>query len=387
MTGLMSTSTARSGQTIDIQLVTTEEGPASFPEFREGAMVMANYVNAHGGIRGAKLNITTCNTNGTPEASVACANSAVDHHAVAQFVAFDLSVDSEVPVLSEAGIPLVLGISAGSKITTLNPDVTALNPSATALQLAPLKYAASQGAKSFGEAAINAPTVVSTIPPIVNPAAKALGVPVHFSYLNPTVPDYTSMITALKAAKVDWIFTHFPEAGCTQFLSAAKRLGYSGNIVLSTCTQFIAAEPSGAAGSYLTGPVYPYLGSASAPESIKPQLSSYGQAMTAAGKPASVTNAPGAQAGYAGMGNFIATLQSIPTNQPITPSSIKAALHSAKFTGFFGNKIDCTGAAALPDDTASCSLSVPMVKVVKGGPKPTIVPVAGGILNYASFRK
>lgn len=387
MTGLLSTSTARSGQTIDVQLVTTEQGAAPFPEFREGAMAMANYVNAHGGIQGAKLSISVCDTNATPEAAVACANSAIDHHDAAEFVAFDLSVDSEIPILSQAGIPVVLGISAGSKITTMNPDVTALNPSATALQVAPLKYAVSQGAKGFGEAAINAPTVIATIPPIVNPAAKALGVPVHFSYLNPSVPNYTSIVEALKAAHVDWIYGHFSEGGCNQFLSAAQSAGYSGHVIFSTCTQFITADQSAAPGTYVTGPVYPYLGDASAPESIKPQLSAYGQAMTAAGYPASETEKPDTQAGYAGMGNFIVTLQRIPTSQPITASSIKAALHSDNFTGFFGNQINCTGAAALPNDTASCSLTVPLVKVVQGGSNPTVVPVDGGLLDYGTFLK
>jgi branched-chain amino acid transport system substrate-binding protein len=381
---LTTTSTARSGQTINIELVTTEKGAVSLPQFREGAVGVTNYVNAHGGINGAKIKLDICSTDSTPEGSIACANTAIDNHDVAEFVAVDLAADASVPKLSQAGVPMVMDFPAGT-ITGTNPDVTVFSGSAPAQIAGPFKYFAGQGGKSFAVVTVDEPAGHETIPPVTDPTSKALGIPIHDFYVNQTNPDFNSIILALKNAHADYVFVPLPEGQCTSLLSAANSLSFNGHLIFSSCSQYIAADSSASVGTYLTSPVYPYVGATEAPPAIKSQLETYGQVMSAAGYPASEYSSGDVLVGYAGMGDFIAVLQTIPASTPITASTAKSALHTAKFLGLFGEPMDCTGANAVRTDLTACTSSFPLVQVTKGGATPTLVPVGPGIFNEEAF--
>ena len=67
-----------SGETIKIGLSNDEGGAFSLPEFRVGAEVGAKYINDHGGINGAKIELVNCLSDASPEGAVNCANQFVE---------------------------------------------------------------------------------------------------------------------------------------------------------------------------------------------------------------------------------------------------------------------------------------------------------------------
>ena len=89
--------TTVTGKTIRMGLVNMDAGPFAFPEFRIGAEVAIDQINATGGIDGATIDVVSCSTDLTPEASVDCANQLVEADVAVAFTAIDLASDAALP--------------------------------------------------------------------------------------------------------------------------------------------------------------------------------------------------------------------------------------------------------------------------------------------------
>src|SRR5512132_1496280 len=73
-----SVGTEATGEPIAIGFVNSEGGAFSVPELRVGNEVAADYINARlGGVDGRPVHVTRCATDGSPEASIDCANQFV----------------------------------------------------------------------------------------------------------------------------------------------------------------------------------------------------------------------------------------------------------------------------------------------------------------------
>ncbi len=82
-----------------------EGGSISLPDVRIGFEAGVKYVNEHlGGINGHPLKAINCKTDGTPEASVSCANQFVEQKVVAAVQGADFGADAMLPVLKSAGL-------------------------------------------------------------------------------------------------------------------------------------------------------------------------------------------------------------------------------------------------------------------------------------------
>jgi len=108
----------RTGQTIKIGLSNDEAGSFSLPEFRIGAEVGAKYVNDHGGINGAKIELTECTSDASPEGAVNCANQFVEKKVDIASYGIEVAIDAGLPVYDGANIPLVTPAAYGSKQRT-----------------------------------------------------------------------------------------------------------------------------------------------------------------------------------------------------------------------------------------------------------------------------
>jgi branched-chain amino acid transport system substrate-binding protein len=366
-------------------VVTTEKGAAAIPQFREGAVAAADWTNQHGGVNGAKLKLHICSTDATPEASISCANDAIDRHVTVDFVAVDLAADASLPKIAQAGIPMVMDFPAGS-LTATNPDVRVFYASSPAAIAGPFKYFAGQGAKGLAVVTVDVPAAHQTIPPTADPIAAALKLPNKNIYINTTTPDFNSAILELKSAHADTVFVPLPEGMCSSLVSTAKTLGYTGRLIQSGCTQWVGTDGATADGQFLTSGVYPYNAIATAPTAIKAQLQTYATAMKAAGFGSDVSSGDGV-VGYAGFADLVSALQTIPSNSAITASSAKAAIDSAKFMGFTGIPMDCTGTNSVKADKTACTSAIVLLKVTKGGASPTFAPVGQGVYDVGPFLK
>jgi hypothetical protein len=84
------------------------QGPA-YPNILETATLYEQWINAHGGIAGHPLQVTTCDAKGTPAGATACAHEAVSNGDVAVVGSFTFTGDDIVPIL-EAGHTAYFGL-------------------------------------------------------------------------------------------------------------------------------------------------------------------------------------------------------------------------------------------------------------------------------------
>ncbi|WP_031478788.1 ABC transporter substrate-binding protein [Streptomyces bicolor] len=73
------------------------------------AQAYARWVNAHGGLKGRKLKVLTCNDHNDSVAAAKCADRAVEENAVAVIGSYSQFGDTFLPSLEGAGIPYIGG--------------------------------------------------------------------------------------------------------------------------------------------------------------------------------------------------------------------------------------------------------------------------------------
>ena len=71
-----------------IGLINTEGGVFSIPDYRIGAEVAFDKINANGGINGAKIETVVCLSDASPEGSINCANKMVEEKVAVYFFFF-----------------------------------------------------------------------------------------------------------------------------------------------------------------------------------------------------------------------------------------------------------------------------------------------------------
>src|SRR6266852_7357133 len=104
-------SAAPSGSTV--RVVFEDLGPAApaavEPVEDSGALTVfkaaADYVNAHGGAGGHKIQVDTCHDQADPSLSTTCARQAVANHDVAVVAPLILTSGNVIPILAQAHIP------------------------------------------------------------------------------------------------------------------------------------------------------------------------------------------------------------------------------------------------------------------------------------------
>src|SRR5260370_4037404 len=106
-----SSDAAPSGSTVRVMF--EDLGPAApaavEPVDDHGALTVfkaaADYVNAHGGAGGHKIQVDTCYDQADPNLSATCARQAVANHDVAVVAPLILTSDNVIPILAQGHIP------------------------------------------------------------------------------------------------------------------------------------------------------------------------------------------------------------------------------------------------------------------------------------------
>lgn len=96
------------GDPIVIGFINNEGGAFSVPELRVGSEVAETYINEQlGGVNGRPIEVDRCATDGTPESAIDCVNGFIERGVVAVIEGTDLGADAVLPLLTDAGIPML----------------------------------------------------------------------------------------------------------------------------------------------------------------------------------------------------------------------------------------------------------------------------------------
>ena len=321
--------------------------------FRSQAAV--KYVNTQlHGVSGKSISLVVCDSDGTPETNVNCANTFVQSGVVAVVDGYDAGAGAELPVLHSAGIPLVGQIA---KDATSDHDQKSyfFGPPDAAFAVGPLQLMAQKHLKKVAFAAMDIPSYHAYFNQDILPAAAKLGLNATVSYYEPTNPNWSVIAATLasKQAQVSGLVAA-PQSDCTSLLEALRNTGYSGKIVLGACSDFISqAGMAKATGVWsYTGNWLPSMAS-HAPALVRSQIGIYKAAMKASGKPTIMDEqASGTFAAVVDLAEIMKTVKG-----KLTGASVSSALASTKdFQSFLGTKITCNH--QMWPGTSSCSNEV-----------------------------
>jgi branched-chain amino acid transport system substrate-binding protein len=337
-----------------------EEGAsaaASSPESFQAAQAAVDYVNDNlGGVKGRPLKLTHCESLGTPDSVINCANQAVDDKPDVVIKGVDVAGGSAVPIVTGAGIAYVT-LNAGS------PDEVAHNlafslTSGFAAQFAPVAaYAKTKGYKSLGVIYTNVQPLST---PLNGPFASLLakdGISYVPEPVDITAADVTSQYNALVAKHVGAILVVTTLAQCTASLQARSSLSDSTPLFMSSSCD-VPSALSAVSSSATNGAIFAFQDTSAVPSDT--DTKTYLQAMKTYEPSSNVGSF--APSGFESVIDFYRAMTTASDPATLDAASVAATLKSAKnvplFMGggetfncgatyFAGESSVCTGAAFL----------------------------------------
>jgi branched-chain amino acid transport system substrate-binding protein len=337
-----------------------EEGAsaaASSPESYQAAEAAVDYVNDNlGGVKGRPLKMTHCESLGTPDSAINCANQAVDAKPDVVIKGVDVAGGSAVPIVTGAGLPYVT-LNAGSPSEVDHKLAFSLS-SGFAAQFAPVAaYAKTKGYKSLGVIYTNVQPLST---PLNGPFAQLLakdGISYVPEPVDITAADVTSEYNALIAKHVGAILIVTTLAQCTASLQARSSLSDSTPLFMSSSCDVPSALSSVSA-STTDGTIFAFQDTSAVPGDA--DTKTYLQAMKTYEPSASVGSfAPSA---FESIMDFYRAMLTAKDPSTLDAASVATTLESAKSTPLFmgggetfscgqsffaGEPSVCTGAAFL----------------------------------------
>ncbi|MFI5953923.1 ABC transporter substrate-binding protein [Cryptosporangium sp. NPDC051539] len=215
-----------------------EGGSISLADVRLGFEAGVKYVNERlGGIDGHLLKAISCKTDGTPEASVNCANQFVEQKAVLAVQGADFGADAMLPVLKSAGLaefgsfPLTPGVDAAVGDAFFMQGSAEEGYAANLVQLKNLK------ASKVAVVMVDAPASHETYDKLIQPAGVKLGLQTKVFYV-PAQADWTVQSATILAWKPDAIST-FVAADALAAVPAFRSAGFTGYVTAGSNTEII----------------------------------------------------------------------------------------------------------------------------------------------------
>ncbi|MCZ7528744.1 MAG: ABC transporter substrate-binding protein [Acidimicrobiia bacterium] len=245
-----------SGDPVVVGVINMENAPTgSFPEIREGMQAAADYLNAElGGVTGHPIQLESCTTNGTPEATTQCANEMVEKGVTVVAAGEDIQMGSAYPILEEAGISVV-GLAPLTPADFSAPNGFYFSGGTVASMLALVAFVdeylqAGKVAVMFQDEAAGQ----AALPLVTGPLDK-LGIEHVEIGEAPDAADFTPAVTAAQQADPDVLLLLFAPQGCAGIMKAHRSLGL--DIPMATTgacytDEVIESAGEGAEGTYFT---------------------------------------------------------------------------------------------------------------------------------------
>ncbi len=342
-----------------------EGGAVSLPELRLGIEAAVQYVNDQlGGVGGRPIELVVCNTDGSPESSINCANRFVEESVVLAVQGVDAGADAALPILTDAGI-VETGKNAFGPQQQIDIGHSYFTGGALqAFAIAALSTFKDEGAERATLFFNDIPSSHDFVSDVIEPVAESIGVDVNAVYFAPGAADWSAVVAAALSDDPQAVgSTGLADPDCIAMIDALRAAGYDGLVYASQCTEFIETlGPEAADGVLMTADLFAPSLVGDIDRRAGDELAIYLEAMAAAGVDEIVTNGFNAQ-GWFGVGIDVHSILST-IDGDIDAASVAAAFASAKVDRFMGGSIDCT-TPAWPGETA-CSRDVVVYTVSEG---------------------
>jgi ABC-type branched-subunit amino acid transport system substrate-binding protein len=223
------------------------------------ATVAGDWINAHGGIDGHPVNVTTCDEQGIPTKTAQCGRQAIQDHDVAVIGSFSLNGDAIIPELAAANVSWFGICCAVSADENTSPDVQQIG-SGLALTPAVAVKMVADGCKNVALVLGDDGALAKFTETLFDNALKSVGassLPVKTVLVPLAAQDYSPQV-AQATAGTDCIFADLGEANFPSFMpsfvqsGAHQRLyGAQGNLDITvTKANAAATQDAVIAGSY-----------------------------------------------------------------------------------------------------------------------------------------
>ena len=195
---------------------------AEHPEVGAGAQAAANAINASGGIANHPVQIITCDIHDSPTGELACAQQAVSQQVTAVVGSLFESGAQSIPMLAQAGIPIVGSLGVYTPLEFSNPDVYPLMGGAVTTYPAIPYLVAQAGLKSIAVAN----TAGSGLDQLIAAQASKAGLTYAGKVDVPTTAtDFSTYAASLKALNADVIVQVLSNTGSVQLMKAGQQIG------------------------------------------------------------------------------------------------------------------------------------------------------------------
>jgi branched-chain amino acid transport system substrate-binding protein len=224
-----------------------EEGAsavAGLPEVYSGAQAAVDYVNKNlGGAKGRPLQLTHCETLGTPDSVTSCANQAVSDKAPVVINGRETSGTAAVPILAGANIPYIY-LNTGDPAALRDPNTFVLSSGDAPLLSQSVPYTIAQGHKRLGLIYTDVSGLAAGASVIAKVASKA-GIAFTAVPVAATAADLTPAYSSLIAKNVDVIEVATSTPQCAAVLKARQALADSHPLMVgSPCISVLSSVPT-----------------------------------------------------------------------------------------------------------------------------------------------
>jgi branched-chain amino acid transport system substrate-binding protein len=358
-----SAGTKATGEPIRIGFVNSEGGAFSVPELRVGNEVAATYINDQlGGVKGRPLEVSRCTTDGSPEASIDCANQLVEEGVVAVVEGTDLGGDAMLPILADAGIPLVGHVQFGPG-RMFDDNSYYFGAAALAYGAAALQFYADEGAESISWFLPDEPSSHAFTDAVLEPTSDQLGIDYATVYYDAASPNWAVLAATAVSERADVSGSiAATDAQCAEMIGALRDAGYQGRILAASCVGLYEALGEDAVGVDTDADHWHPGDSASAPADKRAELEEYAAVMQAAGEDDLVSG--NAIITFADMINLSRIMGTI--DGPVDGAAVAGALRATKdFDSYAGPTISCDR-SVIPGNSA-CSTDLLFFQVQDDG--------------------
>ncbi|MFT3865002.1 MAG: ABC transporter substrate-binding protein [Solirubrobacterales bacterium] len=235
------------GKPIVVGMLNLENGPVTFPQYKEATEAAIEYVNTYkGGIHGRPLELVECATDGQPATSTRCANQIVEKNPLFIFGAADTGASGAFPVYERKGLAYIGGMP-------LTPTESNAENAATFISIAVADNAAAAafaketlGVKSA--ASINtSDTQGKYTGEIIQKSLEGAGLKVNYINVSPSASDLTSPAAEAVTAGAELVYIQVPNA-CAPMMKALESVGNTVPVIsVGTCSAPSVLEAAGPA--------------------------------------------------------------------------------------------------------------------------------------------